>query len=218
MTPPHNALKMDKMLDNALWVLGAQGGFLTSGQVITLTLSLLTQNRQSRETRGEIWMNKAFWKFPWEWTWLKTWNGWLWDICKDSSLYEWCLIISSEIYLNGNMARKMHSSNNGVQTYETEQQLMVLPWPTRTRKEIKAPISTQRHSRAGVHPGRFGSSLNSQDASSTTVLGFQLPLQEIRVRDAWLSLVTIYFFFSLGNILSQSRVILRVCFKHVLPW
>lgn len=26
------------------------------------------------------------------------------------------------------------------------------------------------------------------------------------------------FSFSLGNILSQARVILCVCFKHVLPW
>lgn len=77
--------------------------------------------------------------------------------------------------------------------------MMVPPWPTKTRKEDKAPNSTQRHCRqqrlgpaprralwvrAGVHQGGFGSSLNLQDASSTTVLGFQLPLQEIRVRDA----------------------------------
>lgn len=76
---------------------------------------------------------------------------------------------------------------------------MVLPWPTKTRKEIKAPISAQRHFRrqrrgpaprravcvrAGARPGGFGLPLNSRDASSTTVLGFQLPLQEIRGRDA----------------------------------
>lgn len=103
----------------------------------------------------------------------------------------------------------MHSSNNGVQKNETKQQLMVLPWPTKTRKEIKAPNSTQSHSRqqrlgpapgkalwvrAGVRQGGCGSSLNLRDASSTTVLGFPLPLQEMRVRDAWLILVTIYFF------------------------
>lgn len=92
---------------------------------------------------------------------------------------------------------------------ETKQQLMVLPWPTKIRKESKAPNSTQRHSRqqrlgpapqralwvrAGVRQGGCGSSLNLRDASSTTVLGFPLPLQEMRVRDAWLILVTIYFF------------------------
>lgn len=85
---------------------------------------------------------------------------------------------------------------------------MVLPWPTKTRKESKVPNSTQRHSRqqrlgpapqralwvrAGVSQGGCGSSLNLRDASSTTVLGFQLPLQEMRVRDTWLILVTIYF-------------------------
>lgn len=95
----------------------------------------------------------------------------------------------------------MHNRNNGIQKYEIKEKFMVLLWSTKTRKEIKASSSTQRHSRhqrLGPAPWRSlcgsGSSLNLWDASSTTVLGFQLPLQEIRVKDAGLILVTIYFF------------------------
>lgn len=45
------------------------------------------------------------------------------------------------MYLNGKIAFKMHSGNNGVQKYEIKQTFVVLPWSAKTRKERKTPSS-----------------------------------------------------------------------------
>lgn len=170
-------------------------------------------------------MNKAFWKFPWERTWPETWNGCFGDIWKDSSLYEWCLIIFSEINLNGNMACKMHSSNNGVQKYETTQPQR----PARRLKHQTLPEGPPGGRCLALLPRElsgFRQECSKEGLAHLWIHGMQVEQQFLVFnfhygdwsKGCMIKLDHNLFFFSLGNILSQSRVILCMCFRHVLPW
>lgn len=69
---------------------------------------------------------------------------------------------------------------------------------------------------AGISQERSGPSVNPWDARSATVLGFWLPLQEIRVRASRLILVMIYFFSPWG-ILCQNLESFCVCINIFYP-
>lgn len=106
---------------------------------------------------------------------------------------------------------------------ETKQQFIVPQWSTKTRKEIKAQVLLSSTSairgsavlfcrslsvRGGMSQRGLGCSVKWWHSSSTIVLGFEIPLQEIRVKYAPLILVTIYFFLLRG---CQKTRVASVC-------